>query len=422
MNNEEAVKKEEDMMMEEGQDPVEATPMLEEGQDAPVEAADGAPAESEGLLKEGDGVMNDDVQKEDNWSEWLRKSTRPRLPRRYKLVTEQDALTRSIRSVRLAVMASAICTKMLNPSFPIMVTPDAHPDSFPDTEPFEFNSATYFLPMCSLLGVAIASLFLGTVSDKVGRKKVILVLAWVSCAGNVVKYFARATFWGFCITQFVFGFFLGNLPVGMAYIGDVFTSKKTKGKELGILVSFYVIGNSGGGVIAILMNGSGLFAPLWVGSGIIGLSAIYTSFYMIEPGDVRLIPVGEASSSDEEDEVPRPETIDQKSLWNIVAGAVADNFGSTALFPLCLSPLAIEKYLLDFMDAGEDPIMEFTGYQWLSVMVAGMVIPATMMTPWVFRKLGVAGTCVFGNAFTALLTFALLMIGNAVSYIEKCCF
>jgi hypothetical protein len=140
--------------------------------------------------------------------------------------------------------------------------------------------------------------------------------------------------------------------------------------------------------------------------------------YMIEPGDVRLIPVGKVSSSDEE-EVSRPETIDQKSLWNIVAGALADNFGSTGLFPLCLSPLAIEKYFFDFVEADKEPIMTYTaGYQWLSVIVAIMVVPATMMTPWVFRKLGVAGTCVFGNSFTALLTFALLMIGNAVSYIE----
>ena len=50
----------------------------------------------------------------------------------------------------------------------------------------------------------------------------------------------------------------------MAYVGDVFSSKKEKEKELGILVSFFVIGNSGGGIIAILMNDAGLFAPLLV--------------------------------------------------------------------------------------------------------------------------------------------------------------
>ena len=93
-----------------------------------------------------------------------------------------------------------------------MVTPGAHPDSFPDTEPFDFNSATYFLPLCSLVGVAVASVFLGQISDRVGRKKVLLILSWISVAGSIVKYFTRATFWGFCISNFVFGFFLGNLP------------------------------------------------------------------------------------------------------------------------------------------------------------------------------------------------------------------
>jgi len=117
----------------------------------------------------------------------------------------------------------------------------------------------------------------------------------------------------------------------------------------------------------------------------------------------------------DEEEIVRPDTIDSRALWNIVAGAVADNFGSTALFPLCLSPLAIEQYLFDFEEAGEEPIMTILGYQWLSVMVAGMVVPSTMMTPFAFRKLGVAGTCVMGNLITALVTFLLLLIGNGVS-------
>jgi len=199
--------------------------------------------------------------------------------------------------------------------------------------------------------------------------------------------------------------------VGMAYIGDIYKSKKEKEKELGILVSFFVMGNSGGGIIAILMNGSGLFAPLWVGAGIMGVSAVYTSWYMIEAGDVQL-ETFMVKADEEEEEITRPDTIDSKALWNIVSGAVADNFGSTALFPLCLSPLAIEQYLFDFADAGEEPIMSVLGYQWLSVMVAGMVVPSTMMTPYVFRKLGVAGTCVMGNLLTALITFMLLMIGN----------
>ena len=71
------------------------------------------------------------------------------------------------------------------------------------------------------------------------------ILTYYSGAGSIAKYFAKDTFWGFCITSFVFGLFLGNLPVGMAYVGDVFTSKKEKEERLGYLVSCFVMGNSG---------------------------------------------------------------------------------------------------------------------------------------------------------------------------------
>lgn len=120
-----------------------------------------------------------------------------------------------------------------------------------------------------------------------------------------------------------------------------------------------------------------------------------------------------------------------------------DNIGSTALFPMCLSPLALNEYYGDFVKAGEDPVrlifhlsfrsqlfhycisnsgftfiqqlMTISGYQWLSVCVALLVIPSTQMTPYCFKKLGVAGTCVFGNLATAVVTGLLLLIGTAPS-------
>ena len=53
--------------------------------------------------------------------------------------------------------------------------PGAHPDSFESTAPFNFSGATYFLPMTSLLGTAIASTIVGKLSDKQGRKMWILI-------------------------------------------------------------------------------------------------------------------------------------------------------------------------------------------------------------------------------------------------------
>ena len=56
--------------------------------------------------------------------------------------------------------------------------------------------------------------------------------------------------------------------------------------------------------------------------------------------------------------------------------------------------------------------MSLTAYQWLSVCVALLVIPSTQITPTSFKKIGVAGTCVFGNTCTAVITGLLLLIGN----------
>jgi hypothetical protein len=113
------------------------------------------------------------------------------------------------------------------------------------------------------------------------------------------------------------------------------------------------------------MEESGLFTPLLLGAGLIFLSSILVKPFLIEPGDVRLLPRGKQKlqyNVTEEVEQPRPETINRRALWNIIAGAFADNVGSSALFPLCLSPLAIEQYLFDFVDANKDPIMSITAY------------------------------------------------------------
>jgi hypothetical protein len=211
--------------------------------------------------------------------------------------------------------------------------------------------------------------------------------------------------------------------VAMAYIGDVFTSKKQKETELGIIVSCFVMGNSGGGIIAILMNDSGLFSPLWVGSGVMFLAALVLLRFFIEPGDTRLLPIAgdniQKQVDDEEEEVMRPVEIDQCCLRNIILGALADNIGSNSLMPLCLSPLALYQYYGDFVSQGLEPIMTLEGYQWLLVMVAFTVVPATFVTPYIFAKIGAAGGCVFGNTCTAIVTIALLLIGNGVSFIFR---
>jgi MFS family permease len=80
-------------------------------------------------------------------------------------------------------------------------------DSFESTSPFDFSAATYFIPMTALLGVGIASVIIGTISDKVGRRPCVLVCLCVSTVLSIVKYLCRRNFWAFCGVNFINGLF-----------------------------------------------------------------------------------------------------------------------------------------------------------------------------------------------------------------------
>lgn len=170
------------------------------------------------------------------------------LPRHYKLLTEEETRKYSLWSVNFMIICSAINKKMLNPNYAIMCTPESesgNPGSFPDTEPFGFNSATYFLPFCTQIGNAISNIFIGALSDRLGtRKTIMLVLGWISTIGSVIKYYTRHTFWSFCISNIVIGFFMSTLPIALAYVGDVEHDRKKKNRLLGNLIGYSLLGQA----------------------------------------------------------------------------------------------------------------------------------------------------------------------------------
>ena len=95
----------------------------------------------------GVGGIGDDgnavVTADDKWNGWMR--FRKDLSPKYKLITDKNYRRNSLWTLRFAVLTSAISTKMLAPNYAIMCAGD-HVDSFSNTEPFGFNSATYFIP------------------------------------------------------------------------------------------------------------------------------------------------------------------------------------------------------------------------------------------------------------------------------------
>lgn len=113
--------------------------------------------------------------------------------------------------------------------------------------------------MSALLGVAIASMFIGMASDKVGRKPCMLLCLYGTAVGCILKYLFRFSFWPYCGFNFLNGLFSASVPVSLAYAGDVNETKREKDSEIGVLVGISMLGAAGGGIIAILMETQGLF-------------------------------------------------------------------------------------------------------------------------------------------------------------------
>lgn len=154
---------------------------------------------------------------------------------------------------------------------------------------------------------------------------------------------------------------------------------------------------SGGGAISILMENMNLFSPLLVAIGLDFVVFIFCYLFCIEPDKNIHFP---EEGEDEED--TGPEKIDVRLFSNVIVGALLDNVGSSGLFPMALAPLAFNAFFMDFVAAGQEPIMSATAYKWLSVCTALMVIPGAALSQPIYARIGAAGGCVVGNAITAV--------------------
>lgn len=349
-------------------------------------------------------IVNDDEEWQAIEGEGIKPSAR--------LATDERTLSLSLNAIRFAVFADSVTATILDPNYAFMAFPGAHKDSFPNTKPFGFNSATYFLAMTALLGSAISSSIIGAISDRVGRKPCIMACLSIGTVGAIVNYLARESFWGFCAANFCQGLFAGSVPVAMAYVSDVKPTRKAKDEEIGVIVAIAMIGTSGGGVAAILLESQGLFTPLFVGAALNVLAAAAAYKFVIEPN--KMLFLGSRTINDEDDETENaPTKINKGLLTNIITGALFDNIGSAGLLPIAMSPLAFNEFYINFVAVDEEPIMSQSAFKWISVMVALTVIPGAGLSQVVYDKIGAAGGCVAGNVVTGIVTIILLFIAYA---------
>ena len=200
-------------------------------------------------------------------------------------------------------------------------------------------------------------------------------------------------------------------------VGDVFPTPASKAAEFGNITGCFVVGQSIGGIFAILMSSTGLFASLWIGAAMMAIAGVTMTFVCVEPKYFALPKDNDDATvlledgEEEADGNKELTEIDKPTMWNIMAGALLDNIGSCGLFPICLSPLAFNRFYDDFASQGLPPLLSLNGYKWVSIMVALVVIPTAALAPPVYRRIGPAGACVFGNFMTAVVILLLWIFG-----------
>ena len=211
--------------------------------------------------------------------------------------------------------------------------------------------------MSALLGIAISSVVIGTVSDKIGRKPCIVFCMFGSVIGCIAKFLLRESFWSYCAANFCNGLVSATLPVAIAYVGDVYTDRKEKENEIGLIIGLVMLGSAGGehthckvnivffadfsmlifllfikgGILAILMETQGLFAPLLVGAAIMFVAAILGFKFIIEPRNNLIAPKVALNDEFEEEQEKPPEDLDAPTMLIIILGALLDNIGSSGL-------------------------------------------------------------------------------------------
>lgn len=334
-------------------------------------------------------------------------------------------------AMRFGIFADAANARVLTPNYALLAWPGADPESFPSTAPLGFATANYFIPLASTLGILLSSAVVGKLSDKYGRKPFMLLFLFAGAGGSIAKWLVRRSFWGFCAANFVNGIFAGTYPLALAYASDMFPRDKLQSdSEQSTVTAVALVGATGGGLIAIAFEFTGLFAPLWVSATLSACAGCVCWKWMVEPSKAEKGNPVEDAAADADGDSKQPEeadpgeafvavdaneTLDKRAMCNILLGSLTDNLGSAGIIPLAFAPLLFDVYYGSFIDEGLEPIMSQNAFRFIFVFITLAVIPGAIASPVLFARFGIGFSAVFANIITGGAIVALLQIATATS-------
>ena len=125
----------------------------------------------------------------------------------------------------------------------------------------------------------------GSLSDKYGRKPILLICQFGTLAGFIIMAFSTNLTMLF-VSRIVDGIFGGNYPIAKAVVGDIVPSDK-RSKEMSNIGVAWTVGNLIGPGIGGLLSGFGILGPGLFGAGL-SLTTIFITITMLKESNPRL--------------------------------------------------------------------------------------------------------------------------------------
>lgn len=121
----------------------------------------------------------------------------------------------------------------------------------------------------------------GRISDRVGRKPVIIATAIGTSAAYVI-FGAAGSLWLLFVSRAFAGVCGGNIATAQAYIADV-TTAEDRSRGMAVIGAAFGLGFTLGPGLAVLSQHFGAHAPFFVAAGLAALNAVWASIALPEP-------------------------------------------------------------------------------------------------------------------------------------------
>lgn len=179
-----------------------------------------------------------------------------------------------MKNRRLLIIFAVVLVDMLSFSIVLPLLPYLA-DDIGATET-QIGLLTAMYPLAQLFGAPL----LGRLSDRFGRKPVLIASIAGTAVGFVVLATARALPILF-VSRFIDGVTGGNISVAQAYIADV-TEEKDRGKALGLIGAAFGLGFILGPLTGGLLSGFGYAVPVFLGAALAAANMALVALFVPE--------------------------------------------------------------------------------------------------------------------------------------------